>query len=282
MLPALIGAAASLAGGFLSNKANEKANKQAEANALRQEALQKEFAQSGIQWKVQDAEKAGIHPLYALGANTVSYSPSTIGPTPNNFDFLGSAGQNIGRAIQAGQSNPARIQALQLTAAQLQNEGLQLDNDLKRTQLVSAANLASQPGTGPGLPTLLTQSAMPGQGNSPQIDGPSMDVSKKISPTMAAKHIEAGGNPELLLGKTKTGWAPQIPQSLSESFEQDNIGYWQWFIRNKLFADQNAIKAMPTRPGFRKHFSPWAGEYYYSRYPTYRRKEFKNLKGYPR
>jgi len=132
MLPAIIGAGASLLGGLLSNKANEKANAQAQENALRQEALQKEFAQSGIQWKVGDAKAAGIHPLYALGANTVSYSPSTVGATPNNFDFLGDVGQNVGRAIQATQSNPARIQALQLTAAQLQNEGLKLDNDLKR------------------------------------------------------------------------------------------------------------------------------------------------------
>lgn len=283
MLPALIGAVASLAGGLLSNKANEKANKQAEANALRQEQLQKEFAQSGIQWKVADAQKAGIHPLYALGANTVSYSPTTVGSTPNNFDFLGDAGQNVGRAIQAAQSNPARINALQLTAAQLQNEGLKLDNDLKRTQLVSAANLANQPGTGPGMPNLLTQSSMPGQGNSLQVDGPTIDVSKKISPTASSgKHIEVGANPELLLGKTRHGYAPQIPQSLSESFEQDNIGYWQWFMRNKLFADENAIRAMPTRPGFRKHFSPWSGEYYYAKYPTYRDKRFRNLKGYPR
>lgn len=154
MLPAIIGAGASLLGGFMSNKANEKANKQAQENALRQEALQREFAQSGIQWKVQDAEKAGIHPLYALGANTISYSPTSVGSTPNNFDFLGDAGQNIGRAIQSGTSQQGRISALQLTAAQLQNEGLQLDNDLKKTQLFSAARLAGQPGTGPGIPPL--------------------------------------------------------------------------------------------------------------------------------
>lgn len=30
--------------------------------------LQKQFAQTGIQWKVADAKKAGIHPVYALGA----------------------------------------------------------------------------------------------------------------------------------------------------------------------------------------------------------------------
>lgn len=154
MLPALIGAAGSLAGGLLGMKSQEKANKQAQENALRQEALQKEFAQSGIQWKVKDAEAAGIHPLYALGANTVSYSPTSVGSTATDFGFLGDAGQNIGRAIQSQMPGEKRLAALQLTAANLQNEGLQLDNDLKRTQLVSAARLAGQPGTGPGIPSL--------------------------------------------------------------------------------------------------------------------------------
>lgn len=157
MLGALIGAGASLLGGVLGNKANEKANKQAQENALRQEALQKEFAQSGIQWKVQDAEKAGIHPLYALGANTVSYSPTSVGSTPNNFDFLGDAGQNIGRAIQANTGPQGKILALQTTAAALQNEGLQLDNALKKTQLFSAARLAGQPGTAAGIPDIFSR-----------------------------------------------------------------------------------------------------------------------------
>lgn len=278
MLPALIGAGASLLGGILGNKANEKANKAAQAESQRQSDLQKEFAQSGIQWKVQDAEKAGIHPLYALGANTVSYSPQTVGASPNNYDFLGSTGQNIGRAIQAGSSSTARMDAFTRTAQALELEGKQLDNDIKKSQLASATNLATQAGNGPGIPALLEASQMLGQGNSP-----SMDISKKISPTQGdAKHIEAGGNPELLLGKTRTGFAPQIPQSLSESFEQDNVGYWQWFMRNKLFADAHALRAIPTRPGYRKHFSPWAGEYYHAPYPTYRKKGFKDLKGYPR
>jgi len=60
MLGALLGAAGSLAGGLLSAKSQKEANKVAEQNALRQEALQKEFAQSGIQWKVKDAEAAGV------------------------------------------------------------------------------------------------------------------------------------------------------------------------------------------------------------------------------
>ena len=48
---------------------------QKEMNA-KNAALQREFAQSGIQWKVADAKKAGLHPLAALGAQTASASPS--------------------------------------------------------------------------------------------------------------------------------------------------------------------------------------------------------------
>ena len=36
---------------------------------------QKQFAQHGIRWKVEDAKAAGLHPLYALGANTHSFTP---------------------------------------------------------------------------------------------------------------------------------------------------------------------------------------------------------------
>lgn len=164
MLGAILGAATSLAGGLLGNKAQEKANKQAETNALRQEALQKEFAQSGIQWKVKDAEAAGVHPLFALGANTTSYQPTNVGGGAADFSFIGEAGQNIGRAIDATRSTPASALALQLGKIQL--EGAQLDNDLKRTQLASALALNTQAGGHPGLPAPFDRTAVPGQGDS--------------------------------------------------------------------------------------------------------------------
>lgn len=46
------------------------------------EKLQREFAQQGIQWKVQDAKHAGIHPLAALGAVTPSPSIPVIPSQP--------------------------------------------------------------------------------------------------------------------------------------------------------------------------------------------------------
>lgn len=172
MLGALIGAGASLASSFLGNKSQEKANK---ANAAAEQArndqniaLQKEFAQSGIQWKVKDAEAAGVHPLFALGAQTTSYSPTSVGGSAQGSDFSGlaNAGQNIGRAIDATRSTPASALALQLGKIQL--EGAQLDNDLKRTQLASA--IATNMPAHPGLPGLFTRHSIDGQGDSGSTD----------------------------------------------------------------------------------------------------------------
>ena len=74
---------------------------------------QKEFAQNGIRWKVADAKAAGIHPIFAIGANTPTYSPqAAVGS-----DYgLSNVGQNIGRAIEAGQTRYERAQANALQA----------------------------------------------------------------------------------------------------------------------------------------------------------------------
>lgn len=69
---------------------------------------QKEFAENGISWRVADAKRAGIHPLYAIGANTPTYSPQAAVGTDYG---LSAAGQNIGRAIEAGQTARQRADA---------------------------------------------------------------------------------------------------------------------------------------------------------------------------
>lgn len=270
MLGDLISAAAGIAGGLLGNKANEKAQRQ-------QYEQQKEFAQSGIQWKVQDAEKAGIHPLYALGANTVSYAPQSVGG--QDFSFLGNAGQNIGRAIDTTRSNPEKANALALTASQIQLEGMELDNDIKRATLASALATAKQ-GSNPGLPgtsTLPDLFGMPGQGDAPQVDPDNgLNLKKNISPASSgAKHLELAASPEVAMYKSKHGYSPQIPQSLSEPFEQDWPSFYQWYVRNKLFGDPKVMEQMPKKPGHRKAYSTLGGEYYYAKYPTFLRHEYK-------
>lgn len=89
---ALISAGGSLLGGlFGSDSARDAARQNARA--------QKEFAQHGIRWRVADAKAAGLHPLYALGAQTPSFSPVHV-QSPMG-DAISQAGQHIGRGIQA-------------------------------------------------------------------------------------------------------------------------------------------------------------------------------------
>ena len=87
--PMIVAGVASAAGSYLANRQQRYAGN-SEAlwnNALlaRQEYQnQKEFAQHGLRWKVEDAKQAGINPLVALGASTHSPSAS-IGSSSGSY-----------------------------------------------------------------------------------------------------------------------------------------------------------------------------------------------------
>lgn len=258
MLGSLIGAASSVIGGLFGKSSQEKAQK-------KEYQRQKEFAQSGVQWKVEDAKKAGIHPLYALGANTTSYSPQSVGGTDYG---IAEAGQNLGRAIQTTRSAGGKAEALSLTAAQLQNEGLAIDNDIKRAQLASSMAVANQPGQSAGIPPPDARWLVDGQGNA-ALPGDGNKYERKIAPPEPGQqHMEAGASPEVTLYKTVTGgYAPQIPQSLSEPFEQDWLSYYQWMARNKIApgfssAYMSPPLHVPLAPGHEWDYSIPGGQYY--------------------
>jgi hypothetical protein len=82
-------AGAQILGGVMSDRSTSRQNAQ-------NVAYQREFAQKGVQWKVEDAKRAGLHPLYALGANTTSFSPIPV------------TGSATGDAIARGASNIAK------------------------------------------------------------------------------------------------------------------------------------------------------------------------------
>lgn len=128
--------------------------------ASKERKMQKEFAQKGIQWKVADATKAGLHPLAALGANTMSYSPVQIGDMAQPLSEMG---QNVDRSITATRNGSERANA-QVAALQLERAGL--ENDLLRSQIASTnAQLRAQ--VGPSMPTDGGVGAViDGQGNS--------------------------------------------------------------------------------------------------------------------
>lgn len=129
----LISAGAKLIGGIMGQDAAEDAQADANYRNAQNIELQRQFAQQGIQWKVADAKAAGIHPLYALGASTHSFSPQTIsgGTASPLADAISSMGADVGRAAQAGMTGgqraddfTRRLQSLQLTRGELENEKL--------------------------------------------------------------------------------------------------------------------------------------------------------------
>lgn len=106
-------------------------------------AMQKEFAQHGIQWRVEDAIKAGVHPLAALGAQLHSFSPTAVGVEPD--DSLAQMGQDISRSVYSTMSGESRVQA-KMDALRIERG--ELENMLLASQI---AKLNGQ--VGPPMPT---------------------------------------------------------------------------------------------------------------------------------
>ena len=114
MWEAIGGIASALGGMFGGNKAAKAQYRMFK----KQLQFQRDAATHGIQWKVKDARKAGIHPVYALGAPTFS-------PAPISADTSGyaSAGESLGRGVS---------QVAQAMAAKRQNK---LQEDLLKAQI---------------------------------------------------------------------------------------------------------------------------------------------------
>lgn len=83
--------------------------------------FQRQFAKNQIQWRVEDAKKAGLHPLAALGAPTVSPAVSAGDPMG---DAVGQMGRNIAdyveRRADRKREGQMRAERNVLTHAQVQ------------------------------------------------------------------------------------------------------------------------------------------------------------------
>lgn len=112
---------ANLVGGVLTNNTNLE---QQRTHFNRNLSLQREFAQNSIQWRVNDAKAAGIHPLYALGAQGSSY-------TPQSLDFQAQAPRfNMDLSFLT----QAKTQGLQNKLLETQIETQQLENKQRKLE----------------------------------------------------------------------------------------------------------------------------------------------------
>ena len=125
---AVTDAAGSILGGAISDNRN-----QAYANQMwgKNYNAQKEFAQNSIQWRVQDAKKAGIHPLYAMG-QTPGYTPSDSSHSSAYGEGVSQTMNKLGQAM--GQLD-FQLKKEEVKSARAERKGKELDNAVKVSNL---------------------------------------------------------------------------------------------------------------------------------------------------
>lgn len=202
-------------------RANQKADEISDKNI----AMQKEFAQSGIRWRVADAKAAGLHPLAALGTQGASFSPvhQDVQADFSSADMTRSMGQDISRAMQAALSNPEKqLNKLQLASAQAQLEGLTLDNQLK------ASRLRQLNDPSPGVPS---NSGLGGLSGQQYVN----EVASKITHAAPGHQSQQAGKiTDLGWTQTKTGLAPVPSVDVKERIEDQIFPETMWAMRNYL------------------------------------------------
>lgn len=248
IIPAVASLAGTAIGGIMSSN-TASANRDAQF-AMNESniAMQREFAQHGIRWKVADAQAAGVHPLFAMGASTPTFSPSQFMPVDDNTGEivargLSSAGQDIGRAVAAGQTKTERNNGI--TSA-LALERQQLENDLLRSQIVR--NLGQ---VGPGFP----------RGGSGPLAGMTNDVASpalgpaKMEPTEVG--TAAPGSPGLASGPYNPmvrfavspdgkGFQSFPAKGLYSDEEITSPMFLDWYVRNRLLPNVDTTGRGPT------------------------------------
>lgn len=246
-------------GGILGMIGAGNANSSAEKIAAQNIALQREFATHGIRWKVEDARQAGVHPLYALGASTTSFSPVSVG-YQNELaplaDMAKSMGQDLSRASQAGTTT------LERTAAQLKIENMQLQNDILRTEVASKVARLGNGQVPPAMPQAIQNQLIPGQ--------PSTDI-VKVEPqeVTAVRPGQSQAMPAPVPGIQYVETAPgrfsqTIPQALGESYEADWMGSALWGLNNQILPRIGKNLQPPpwsAGPGKVWAYDTWLGEW---------------------
>jgi len=186
-----------------------------------QSGIQLSSLKSGIQWRVADAQKAGIHPLYALGAQIPTYQPVT---QPDYAAMGSTLGQNIDNEISKHYSASGKAAAVMTS---LQVERGQLENELLRQQI---RNLKA-PGMPPTLPSPSDVSVIPGQG----------DAREAVRLTPNEIVAAAGGDPSRAAGaiadsqlvRSPSGGYAIVPsKDVKNSVEDMMVPEGLWSLRN--------------------------------------------------
>lgn len=240
---------------------------------------QKEAAQNSILWRVEDAERAGVHPMYALGMPGISLAPSSVGGvaaggsssfTPSAAPQYGavpqrtnmrSFGQDISRAIASMETKEERARRqyndmiVSTENAQRIERG-ELENDLLRLKIAKEG----RDQIGPPAPDIESVN---------EYKGP------RLSPVPAQPVIGARGQPEKEPGQiTDYGFARNRDGGLSVVYSTDMkqrtedslIDEVLWNVRNRIVPFFTAKGGGFKKPSLREHPLPTGQDWAYDRW----------------
>lgn len=255
----LIMGGAGLLGGALGEFGANNRSEESLAFAREQMAQQREFAQQGVRWRVADAKAAGVHPLYAMGAQVTPYSSvnfSSESPSYGMAQAVSDMGQNIGRAVQAKQTGGERLDTV-MTELRLKN--MQLNNDLIESQIARNYGVSLPPPM-PGItvePLAPPEAISSAIGNVP---GTKVEPVEMNASTPGIPSKQAGAVNDWTFTRTADGGLTLTPSKDVKELTEDNfIQEVLWSLRNQVVPHfspearanrQPSLKEFPLPPGY--------------------------------
>lgn len=247
MLDAIASIGGSLLGGIFGNSSKKKAIAAQERMNAQNIALQREFAQNGIQWKAADAKAAGLHPLAALGAQTSSFSPISIDGSAYASNPMGealaSAGQDLGRAIHSTRTAGQKQDAYTKTVQDLSIQRMGLENQLLSSQIAKV----NQPAVQAAMPSAEQRWLVDGQGQTALPATPTGPVERRnLGPLVNDVPLERtasdpnrpfsepGAITDIGYGRTSSGYAPVPSADMKQRIEDDFFSETSWNLRNRI------------------------------------------------
>lgn len=227
----------------------QSAERQAEANT----ALQREFAQHGLRWKVEDAKAAGLHPVFGVGGVGATYSPNPIvlPEAPDYQKSFSSMGQSLNRAFGLNQTpHERKLQSLEVGA---RIAAIQKDDAIAQYYLSEAARNNQTPAVGMppsvGMPPAImpsdgfTKDAESYTGNAGALPGAAFDrVEIKPSESPSSRFddfsLAAGTAPFWrefdVRGDGTRAMLPWTQEGPGEALENVPWYMWPWVVKENV------------------------------------------------
>lgn len=236
-----------IGGGFLGGDSSSKVAKDLLGRQMDRQEI---WMKNQMLWRVEDAKKAGIHPLAAIGSNVTAPSVPGVAVGDSGGGDLGSvlasSGQSIGRELSAYMSGVEKDKTIMRA---LEIESAELDNTMKREQL----NRLRAVGSPPDFPNLGINEHWPMGISDPSryprgdiivrpLDQPALQASGLVDVTRpevmttipGMPGTQSGSNPDVQFYQDNQGNWFYNP---SEKFKADDMGApgtIQWFMRNRM------------------------------------------------